>query len=303
MTDRENETGRRAAGSLPAAAGISLKPAHFRDILGAGDPDLWVEVHPENYMVAGGPRLAWLEAIRAERPLSFHGVGASLGGAQPLDRDHLGRLKALVDRFQPDSVSEHATWSAVDGQYLADLLPLPRTEEALATLSAHVDQFQEALGRTILLENPTTYLPLGGDWTEPAFLAEVARRTGCGLLLDVNNVYVSAHNVGFDAKAYLDAFELDRVGEIHIAGHSPDPNHGDALLIDTHAASVDTGVWDLLDHVLARAGAKPVLLERDAELPTFAALRAEARAADARIAPHRRAAARQRDGAVAHVGA
>ena len=272
---------------LPATAGMSLKPAYYRDVLALEDHDLWVEVHPENYMVEGGPRLAWLEAIRAERPLSFHGVGASLGGHEPLDREHLEQLKALVDRFQPDSVSEHATWSACDGHYLADLLPLPRTEAALATLQRHVDQFQEAIGRTILIENPSIYLPLQGDMEESAFLSEVARRTGCGLLLDVNNVYVSANNVGFDPRSYLDAFDMERVGEIHVAGHDPDPNHGEVLLIDTHAAPVRDGVWDLLDYALQRAGPKPVLVERDAELPGFETMLAECRAADGRIARHR----------------
>jgi hypothetical protein len=272
---------------LPAAAGMSLKPAYYREVLGLDDRDLWVEVHPENYMVQGGPRLAWLEAIRAERPLSFHGVGASLGGDEPLDQDHLSWLTTLVDRFQPDSISEHATWSACNGHYLADLLPLPRTDEALAILCGHVEQFQEAIGRSILLENPSVYLPLAGDIPEPEFLAEAAKRTGCGLLLDVNNVYVSAHNVGYDPKRYLDAFDLDRVGEIHIAGHDADPNHGVALLIDTHAAPVRTGVWELLDYVLERAGPKPVLVERDAELPAFETMLAECRVADRRIALHR----------------
>ncbi len=300
MTERPDAFAGRPNPGLPATAGMSLKPAHYRDILGADAPDLWVEVHPENYMVAGGPRLAWLDAIRAERPLSFHGVGASLGGAEPLDPDHLRRLKALIDRFQPESVSEHATWSAIDGQYLADLLPLPRTEAALRTLCDHVEAFQDGIGRRILLENPSVYLPLHAEMDEPTFLAEVSRRTGCGLLLDVNNVFVSANNVGFDPRWYLDAFAMERVGEIHIAGHSPDPNHGAALLIDTHATEVRDGVWDLLDHALARAGPTPVLLERDADLPPFETLRAECRAADARIAPHRHNA---HTGAQRHVGA
>jgi len=277
---------RRSAG-LPATAGMSLKPAYFRDVCALEDPDLWVEVHPENYMVAGGPRLAWLDAIRADRSLSFHGIGASLGGDEPLDREHLDQLKALVARFQPDSVSEHATWSACNGHYLADLLPLPRTEQALDTLSLHVEQFQNAINRTILIENPSVYLPLQGDIQEPDFLAEVCRRTGCGLLLDINNVYVSANNVGFDPRRYLDTFDMERVGEIHVAGHDPDPNHGEALLIDTHAAPVRDPVWDLLDHALQQTGPTPVLVERDAKLPEFETMLAECRAADARIARHR----------------
>jgi uncharacterized protein (UPF0276 family) len=266
---------------------MSLKPAYYRDMFALEDNRLWVEVHPENYMVDGGPRLAWLEAIRANRPLSFHGVGASLGGDEPLDREHLSQLRALVERFQPDSVSEHATWSACNGHYLADLLPLPRTEEALATLQRHVDQFQEAIGRTILIENPSVYLPLAGELEEPEFLAEVSRRTGCGLLLDVNNVYVSANNVGFDARHYLNAFDMARVGEIHVAGHDPDPNVGEALLIDTHATPVRDSVWDLLDHALQQAGPKPILVERDASLPAFETMLAECRAAEGLIARHR----------------
>ena len=189
--------------SLPARGGLGLKPDHYRDVLDSGDDDLWVEVHPENYMVDGGPRLAWLAAIRHDRALSFHGVGASLGGTDPLDPDHLARLKSLIDRFEPDQVSEHAAWSARAGLYYSDLLPIPRTRDALDNLVANIDAFQTAIGRSILLENPSNYLPFASELDEPDFLVEAARRAGCGLLLDVNNVFVSARNIGIDADAYI----------------------------------------------------------------------------------------------------
>ena len=265
---------------LPARGGIGLKPEHYRDALEDGDAGLWFEVHPENYMVDGGPRLDWLAAIRADHALSLHGVGASLGGLDPLDTDHLKRLKSLINRFEPQQVSEHATWSARGGRYYADLLPLPRTGEALANLADHIDQFQNVIGRRILIENPSNYLPFASEMDEPDFLGEVARRTGCGLLLDVNNIWVSANNTGIDPYDYIRGTDPAYVGEIHIAGHTPDPNLGKKLLIDSHAAPVSEGVWTLLQVALEHLGPKPVLLERDDDIPSFAVLKAERDRAD-----------------------
>lgn len=273
----------------PLQAGIGLKPDHYRPVLdasleaGAGGRSdahalregFWVEVHPENYMTPGGPRLQWLDAIAAHVPLSLHGVGASLGGAEPLDTDHLKRLKSLVDRFDPALVSEHVAWSSWQGIYFADLLPLPPTRQALDQLAANVDQMQSALGRTILIENPALYLTLRGELSEPELLIEACRRTGCGLLIDVNNVYVSACNVGRDARGYLDAIPAGLVGEVHLAGHALDAAHADGLLIDSHDAPVAEPVWELYAYALSRFGPKPTLIERDAKLPPFEELMAE----------------------------
>jgi uncharacterized protein (UPF0276 family) len=270
-------------------AGIGLKPDYYRAVLeaDAGDDTLssvldgfWVEVHPENYMTGGGPRLQWLDAIAERRPVSLHGVGASLGGAEPVDGDHLKRLKGLVDRVDPVLVSEHVAWSRHGGIYFGDLLPLPPTREALSRLIANIDQMQTALGRTILVENPALYLSLRGELEEPELLVEACRRAGCGLLLDVNNVFVCARNLGRDPIAYLDALPADLVGEIHLAGHAPDARLGDDLLIDSHDAPVSEDVWALYEHVIDRLGAKPTLIERDAKLPPFAELMAERARAD-----------------------
>jgi len=269
--------------ALPPRGGIGLKPEHYRDLLEGGDTSVWVEVHPENYMVAGGPRLAWLEAIREGRALSFHGVGASLGGLDPLDQDHLSKLKALIERYQPEQVSEHAAWCARRGTYYSDLLPLPRTHEALRNIANNVDAFQTGIGRRILLENPTNYLPFASEMDEPSFLVEVAKTAGCGLLLDVNNIWISGHNVGFDPREYIRQIPAELVGEIHVAGHSEDPNLGAALLIDSHAAAISEEVWGLLAFTLDLLGPKPVLVERDADIPAFAELKAERDRADAMI--------------------
>lgn len=268
-----------------ATAGIGFKPQHFEEAISAPAAGLWFEVHAENYMVGGGPRLAMLEALRAERPLSLHGVGMSLGGADVLDGEHLARLKRLVDRVEPFIVSEHLAWSRVDGLCLPDLLPLPRTREALECATRNIDQAQTALGREILIENPSHYLPLPGhEWDEPDFLAEIVQRTGCSLLIDVNNVWVSANNLGYCPYAYLDALPVWAIGEIHVAGHRPDPNHGAALLIDSHDAPVAPPVWRLLDHLIARTGVVPVLLERDGNVPPFAELMDERDRAAAMLA-------------------
>lgn len=269
--------------ALPQAAGIGLKPDHYRAALETGADGLWFEVHPENYMVEGGPRLAWLESLREGRALSFHGVGASLGGLDPFDRDHLSTLKRLVARFEPEQVSEHATFSAHGGRYHGDLLPLPRSGEAMAHLSARVSAFQEAIGRRILIENPTNYLPFRSDFDEPEFLTEVARRSGCGLLIDLNNIAISAFNVGTDPYAYLRAFPAELVGEIHIAGHSEDPLLTDRFLIDSHDSPVGPVVWQLLEHALGLWGPRAVLLERDGNIPPFTELLAERGEAQRRI--------------------
>lgn len=266
--------------SLPQRAGIGLKPDHYRAILDCAAEGLWLEAHPENYMVDGGPRLAWLEALRARHPLSFHGVGASLGGPDPLDCDHLEALKSLIARFEPAVVSEHVAWSAAGGRYFADLFPLPRTDEALCWLAERIDAFQMALGRSILVENPSVYLPLKSEMDEPDFLVELCKRTGCGLLLDVNNVFVSANNTGFDPSAYIDAIPGHLVGEVHLAGHEADARKGASLLIDTHGAPVAEPVWALYERLIARIGSRPTLIERDANIPTFETLMAERGRAD-----------------------
>lgn len=240
----------------------------------AAAPGLWFEVHPENYMTIGGPRLHNLERIARDFPISLHGVGASLGGPQLPSATHLAQLRGLADRLSVASVSEHAVWSAAGGRYFADLLPLPRTREALDRLCAGVNAMQEALGRTILLENPSNYLSFVSEMDEPGFLTEVAGRTGCGLLLDVNNVYVSAQNCGTSAEDWIKAIPPALVGEIHIAGHSEDPLVP-GLLIDSHDQPVTGAVWRLLDEAVAHVGACAVLLERDGNIPAFGELMAE----------------------------
>jgi uncharacterized protein (UPF0276 family) len=266
-------------------AGLGLKAEHFGDALACRAEGAWFEVHAENYQVAGGPRLAWLDAIRREHPLSLHGVSLSLAGAEPIDEEALAGLAALVRRVEPALVSEHLAWSRQGGSYLPDLLPFPRSDEALAIVCANVGRVQDAIGRPIALENPSHYLALDGhDWPEIDFLDEVARRTGCSLLLDINNVFVSARNVGLSAERYLDAFPAERVSEIHLAGHRPDAKLGERLLVDSHDAPVATAVWALFDRFLERAGPRPTLIERDAELPPFAELDAEREIARARLA-------------------
>jgi len=257
-------------------AGLGLKPQHYAEALACPAAGLWFEVHPENYMVAGGPRLAWLEAIRAEKPLSLHGVGLSLAADEAPDETHLAALRRLVDRVEPFVVSEHLAWSTRRGAYAPDLLPFPRTVQALARIVRHVDRMQEALGRQVLIENPSLYMPLlGHEMDEVTFLAELVRRSGCGLLVDVNNIHISARNLGYDAGAYVDALPADAVGEIHLAGHEADARLGQVLLIDTHGAPVAEPVWALHQRLVARIGPRPTLIERDDNIPDFAALLAE----------------------------
>ena len=271
---------------LPTA-GIGLKADHFEEALASPAAGLWFEVHAENYMVAGGPRLAMLEAAREARPLSLHGVGMSLASDADPDTAHLEALAALVDRFEPFLVSEHLAWSRLGEQCFPDLLPFPRTNAALDRIARNIAIVQDRLKRPILIENPSHYLRIEGhDWSEPDFLAELSHRTGCGLLLDINNVAVSAHNLGFDADAWLETFPLRRVEEIHLAGHDADDTAD--MLIDTHGAPVADPVWALYESIASRVEA-PVLIERDADIPPFAILMEE----------RNRAAALHR--AVAHV--
>jgi uncharacterized protein (UPF0276 family) len=251
-------------------AGLALKPRHFEEARDSRAAGLWFEVHPENYIVDGGPRLAWLEAIRAHHPVSLHGVSLSLAADAPADAALLRPLRALADRIEPALVSEHLAWSTWRGAYRPDLLPFPRTTEALVRVCANVCAAQEALGRRLAIENPSHYLRIDGhEWGEVDFLAELARRTGCGLLLDVNNVFVSAMNLGFDARAYIDAFPAAPLMEIHLAGHSTDPGLGARLLIDSHDAPVAEAVWSLHSRLIARTGPRPTLIERDDRLPPF----------------------------------
>jgi uncharacterized protein (UPF0276 family) len=260
---------------MPPTAGLGLKPQHYAEALAATAPGLWFEVHPENYMAAGGPRLRWLTAIRDRRPLSLHGVGLSLAADAAPDEDHLAALKTLTDRFEPFVVSEHLAWSTHRGVHHPDLLPFPRTHAALERIAANIGRAQDALGRAILVENPSLYLPLTGhDFDETDFLTELTRRTGCGLLLDVNNVFVSASNLGYAAEAYLDALPAEAIGEIHLAGHGLDEG-GSALLIDTHGAPVAEPVWALYRRLVARIGPRPTLIERDDDIPAFDVLMAE----------------------------
>lgn len=277
-------------GPMPSRAGVGLKPEHYRDILDAS-PDIgWFEIHAENYMGDGGPPHAYLTAVRERYPLSLHGVGLSVGGAGPLDKNHLARLKALVDRYQPALFSEHLAWSSHDTVYLNDLLPLPYTEETLATVCAHIDEVQEALQCQMLLENPSTYVAFAEtSMSEVEFLREVVRRTGCGLLLDVSNVFVQATNHGFSASDYLDSFPAEHVGEIHLGGHAEDSDDdGEALLIDDHGRGVADSVWALYSRALSRTGPKPTLIEWDNDVPSWPVLFAEAKRADAVIADRRR---------------
>ncbi len=272
---------------LPNLAGIGYKPQHFQNLIQDPGSVRWLEIHAENYMGDGGRPLAQLRALAERFPFSVHGVGLSIGGEGPLDPDHLARLKHLCDWLQPASFSEHLAWSTHGDHYLNDLLPLPYTETALARVCAHIDQVQEVLDRPMLLENPSTYLAFeDSTMDEVTFLSEIAKRTGCGLLLDVNNVFVSATNQNWDPVAYIDAFPLAKVGEIHLGGHDEDEDeHGAPLLIDSHGREVVDPVWTLYAHTIARGGVKPTLIEWDNNVPDFPVLDAEAARADAILQP------------------
>ena len=262
--------------AIALSAGLSLKPAHYADALASPADARWFEVHPENSCVDGGPRLAWLAAVRERHPLSLHSVSLSLAADAPPDRAELARLAALVARVEPALVSEHLAWSAWRGVYVPDLLPFPRTREALERIAANVSIVQDALKRPIAIENPSHYLALDGhEMDEIAFLAALVARTGCRLLVDVSNVYVSARNLGLDAGAFVDAFPAEAIAEIHLAGHSADPALGEALLVDTHDAPVAPAVWALFERLVARIGPRPTLVERDGNVPAYDVLDAE----------------------------
>jgi uncharacterized protein (UPF0276 family) len=295
----EHASPQTASMTMPAnTAGTGLKPEHAEDIFGQPRQVDFFEIHAENYMGSGGPPHDLLRRIRADYPLSIHGVGLSIGGTAALDREHLARLKRLISVYQPALFSEHLAWSTHDGVFLNDLLPLPYNEISLAHVCAHVDQVQDSLGMKLLLENPSTYVAFGATtMTEIQFLSEVAQRTGCGLLLDVNNVHVSAINHGFDATAYVDAFPMQHVGEFHLAGFAEDrDSDGARLLIDDHSRPISNVVWDLYCRALARRCPAPTLIEWDNHVPPFAALADEvARArqlmsAQAGVSPIMRAA-------------
>lgn len=265
-------------------AGLGLKPQHFAGAAHDRRPGLWFEVHPENYMSDGGPRLRGLERVRAAHPLSLHGVGLSLGGPDPLDRVHLTRFRDLIDRFEPTLVSEHLAWSRFDGRSVPDLLPILRTRRELTRIAGRIDAAQTALGRQLLIENPSHYLALSGhEHEEVDFLSELVRRTGCGLLVDLNNLVVSARNIGADPEHWLQTVPAAAVGEMHIAGHSEDPVRGGALLIDSHDRPVSEVVWGLLETALRLWGPRPVLIERDADVPAYAVLIEERERAQALI--------------------
>jgi uncharacterized protein (UPF0276 family) len=270
---------------LPAAAGVGYKPQHFTSLTDDPGTVTWLEIHAENYMGDGGRPLAQLGHLSERFPISVHGVGLSIGGADPLDRDHLARLKHLLAWLKPASFSEHLAWSTHDGHFLNDLLPLPYTKATLNHVADHIDLVQETLGRQMLLENPSSYLAFeASTWAEPEFLAEIARRTGCGMLLDVNNVFVSATNLGFSPQGYIDAYPMDKVGEIHLGGHDVDSDdHGAPLLIDNHGHAVADPVWALLDYTLAATGPQPVLVEWDNDVPDWPILESEAARAAAAL--------------------
>jgi len=270
----------REHGMIPARAGVGLKADHYRTILETS-PDIgFFEVHAENYMGAGGPPHRYLAAIRDRYPLSLHGVGLSLGSADGIDRGHLERVARLVERIQPAVVSEHLAWSAAGGSYLNHLLPLPYTDESLARLCENVERTQDRLARRILVENPSSYLRFRESTIpEPEFLGELARRTGCGILCDVNNVYVTCRNLGQDLGAYLAALRPQVIGEIHLAGHARNDVDGQTVLIDDHGSPVAEEVWTLFTRAVARFGARPTLIEWDTDIPALDVLLEEARRA------------------------
>ncbi len=274
-----NDAFNRAA-SIPALVGVGLRAPHYREIL-ANQPNIgWFEAHSENYFGEGGQPLAMLESIRSNYPISLHGVGLSLGSCDPLNPAHLQKLKRLADRIDPFMISEHLSWSSVDGRFLNELLPLPYTEEALQHLSGRITQMQDALGRRIWIENPTAYVTfIESTIPEWEFLNSLAHKTGCGLLLDVNNIYVNSVNHGFDAQQFVQKIDARYVEEIHLAGFE----HSGEILVDTHSARVSEAVWELYEHTLRCVGPKPTLVEWDNDIPAFSVLLEEARLAEKKL--------------------
>ena len=269
---------RWSADPIPASAGVGLKPLHYSDILNTAHPVGFFEFHAENYMCGGGAPHRYLAAVRDQFPLSMHGVGLSIGADQPLDKAHLNRLADLNDRYRPALFSEHLAWSSHGGAFFNDLLPVPYNSQSLDVVVGHIDEVQAAIGRQMLLENPSTYVAFEtSTMAEVDFLGEIVLRTGCGLLLDVNNVHVSAVNHNADARRYLDAFPIEHVGEIHLAGHAPDTdNDGNPLLIDAHDRPVADPVWNLYEYALSLTGPVPTLIEWDNDIPDWPILVAEA---------------------------
>lgn len=303
MTSQPTKNQQGTQSGLPIRAGVGLKGQHFHNICPDHSsqqnhtateqshiwPDIgWFEVHPENYMGEGGAPHYYLTKIREQYPLSLHGVGLSIGGAEPPSKDHIARLKILMDRYQPESFSEHLAWSSHEAGYFNDLLPLPLTSETLASVTEHIDQIQSDLGRTMLLENPSTYVDFTENtYEETDFLAEIVKRTGCGLLLDVNNVYVSCTNHQRDPLAYLKNYPHHAVGEIHLGGHAPDKDDlGNPLLIDAHDRAVINEVWSLYERVIQKEGPKPTLVEWDNDVPAWDILFAEAQRAEKILVKH-----------------
>jgi uncharacterized protein len=256
---------------MKPTAGLGFRPEFFEEALACPAVGQWYEVHAENYMVAGGPRFAMLDAMRSSFPISVHGVGLSLAADRAPDAEHLARLCKLARRAEPFLISEHLAWSTFDGYSVPDLLPFPRTRAALQRIADNIDIVQSALRRRLLIENPSLYVQLPGhDYSETDFIAELVRRTGCGLLVDVNNVYVSSHNLRFDPSAYLAALPSEPISEVHLAGHTVDQGAG--LLIDTHDAPIADEVWRLYEGLIERIGPRPTLIERDDNIPLFAEL-------------------------------
>lgn len=271
---------------LPPRPGVGYKAQHYSDIMDNPGPVGWLEIHAENYMGNGGRPIAQLRHLAERFPISVHGVGLSIGGEGDLDADHLARLKHLVDWLNPASFSEHLAWSTHDAHFFNDLLPLPYNDATVARVAAHISQVQDLLGRQMLLENPSSYLAFAeSTMSETDFLSEIVKRTGCGLLLDVNNVFVSATNLKTSPQAYIDDFPLDAVGEIHLGGHDEDEDEtGAPLLIDSHGKAVVDPVWALLDYTLAKSGPRPLLIEWDTDVPEWPVLAAETTRADAALA-------------------
>jgi len=293
MDNGERSVARANRGdSMPARAGIGLRAAHHLRVLSESPAVAWFEAHTENYFADGGAHVEALARIRASYPLSLHGVGLSLGSADPLNLEHLARVRRAVNRFEPELVSEHLSWSSIDGRFANDLLPLPYTDEALRHVSARIAQAQDYLGRRILIENVSSYLQFGcSKMPEWEFLAGVAKESGCGILLDLNNIYVAARNGGFEAQRYLEAIDPHTVQEIHLAGHGAVQFDGHELLIDTHGAPVCDAVWELYRTALRRFGEVPTLIEWDTDIPALEVLMAEAAKADSLRADARALAA------------
>ena len=271
--------------TLPNGPGVGYKPQHYAEVIENSGPVRWLEIHAENYMGDGGRPLAQLRALAERFPISVHGVGLSIGGEDDLDADHLARLKHLVSWLDPASFSEHLAWSTHDSHFLNDLLPLPYNMKTVKRVADHIDEVQEVVGRKMLLENPSSYLAFTeSSMSETDFLREIVSRTGCGLLLDVNNVFVSATNLQTSPQAYIDDFPLDAVGEMHLGGHDEDEDEtGAPLLIDSHGKAVVDPVWALLDYTLERSGRKPLLIEWDTDVPEWPVLAAEVARAHAAL--------------------